>query len=463
MIDWKKHMTSCDEYSDFDDKKMVENLVKAIQCKTVSYFDISKMDGDEFLKLHKHFETAYPLVHKNMTKEIINNWSLLYHWKGTEQKELPVLFMGHLDVVPVSSGTENDWDHPCFGAEIADGYIWGRGAIDCKSLVVGLLEATEYLMKQGYQPKRDVYFAFGHDEESLGGLGTEQIMNTLKARGVTLDFVVDEGGSFADGADYGAPNTILATVGTGEKGYADVIVTTKSKGGHSSQPDPTTALGDLARAIVAIEDNKCEAGLCASIKEFYASIAPFVVEEPMKTYLSDIEKYTNELLTELEKNKKGNSFIRTTTAATQCFGSPAPNVLPQKAEAIFNFRLSPLDTLDKLMTHLKSVVAQGVEVELLKGQEPSKTSPTNTFGYNMLKELTGKYYKDTIMVPMLVLGGTDCRFFEDICDNCYRYRPFIGEIELGHLCHGTNERVSIESQIHGTKFLIDAIKIASNR
>lgn len=463
MIDWKKYMTSCDEYSDYDDKAMVENLVKAIQCKTVSYFDISQMDGDEFLKLHKHFETAYPLVHKAMTKEIINKWSLIYHWKGTEQKELPVLFMGHLDVVPVTPGTEDDWDYPCFGAEIADGYIWGRGAVDCKSLVVGLLEAAEYLIKHGYQPKRDIYFAFGHDEESLGGLGAEQIMNTLKARGIKLDLVVDEGSSYADGAEYGAEGIILATVGTGEKGYADVSVVKKSSGGHSSQPEPTTALGDLARAIVAIEDNQCEAGLCSSIKEFYTLIAPYVTQEPMKTYLSDIEKHEKEIIAELAKDKKGNSFIRTTTAATQCFGSPAPNVLPQKAEAIFNFRLSPLDSLDNLMKHLNSVVADDIEVILLKGQEPSNISSTSSYGYSMLKELTEKYYKDIIMVPMLVLGGTDCRFFEEICDHCYRYRPFIGEIELGHLCHGTNERVSIESQVHGTKFLIDAIKMASDR
>lgn len=463
MIDWKQYLGNTEAYPDFDGDKTIAVLSKAVACKTVSYFDTALMDGDEFLKLHQLFEENYPLVHKTMTKEIINDWSLLYHWKGTDSTLKPILFMGHMDVVPVTAGTEDDWEHPCFSGEIADGFVWGRGAIDCKSLVVALLSAAEYLLEHDFQPTCDIYFSFGHDEESLGGKGAEAIMNLLKSRNITLNFVIDEGSGFSDGGQYGAEGLILSTVGTVEKGYADVCVTAKSCGGHSSRPQPTTALGDLARAIVSIEDHPCDAGLCGPIQEFYQNIAPYMTLEPMKTYVTDIKKYEQDIIQELAKTPKGNSFVRTTTAATQCVGSPAPNVLPQKAEAVFNFRLSPLDSLDHLLQHLKSHVADGIEVALMKGQEPSKTSDTNSFGYQMMKELNAIYYPGTVMAPMLVTGGTDCRFFEDICDHCYRYRPFIGEIELGHLCHGTNERANIISQIHGTKYLIDAIKLGSGQ
>lgn len=450
-------MAANDLYPEIDPAKVAAHLSAAVRCQTVSYADVSRMEGAGFLALHQVLAEAFPLVHSRLEKEVVNRWSLLFRWKGSDGAQKPILFMGHLDTVPVTPGTEEDWTHPPFSGAIADGFVWGRGAVDCKSLVIGHLEAAEYLLSKGYTPKRDIYFAFGHDEESCGCEGAEGIMNLLKSRGISLEFVLDEGGSFTEGDKYGAPGVLLATVGSVEKGYADVKLQKRSIGGHSSKPGPTTALGDMARAIVALEDHQMAAGLPTTVAEFLTAIAPKVTEEPLKTLLSDISANQAAILTWLSEKNWGNAMIRTTTAATQCAGSPAPNVLPQKVEAVFNFRISPLDSVDGVLTHVKQTVGEGIDVTLIKGQEPSKTSGTDSAGYGLLCRLVGKFYPTAVVVPQLVTGGTDCRYFEEICDHCYRFRPFIGEMYLPGVIHSTDERALIEGQVQGIRFLIEMI------
>ena len=219
MENIEKYFTCAEDYSDLKKEKLAEILSKAITFPTCSYEDESLMDGDAFKNMHTFFEEAFPLVHKNMERIVVNEWSLLFHWKGSESLLKPVLFMSHLDVVPVSPGTEKDWIHEPFGGHIEGGFIWGRGAIDTKSQVVGELFAAEYLLEKGFTPKRDIYFVFGHDEETMGKNGSFSCMEYLKEKSIELEFVLDEGGGFKLGDSYGAPEDLIATIDIFEKGY----------------------------------------------------------------------------------------------------------------------------------------------------------------------------------------------------------------------------------------------------
>ena len=178
---------------------MAGRLAQALRFQTVSYEDTTKFRSEEFKGLHKFLEQSFPRVHSTLTKEVVGDYSLLYTWKGLEDGAKPILLMSHQDVVPVEPGTENSWTQPPFEGRINDGFIWGRGAMDDKVGVLGILEAVELLLAQGFQPKRTIYLAFGHDEEIGGRNGAVKLAALLQSRGVTFDYILDEGSAIADG------------------------------------------------------------------------------------------------------------------------------------------------------------------------------------------------------------------------------------------------------------------------
>ena len=125
------------------------------------------MDWSEFEKFHAFLEERYPFIHKTLQKEVVSKASLLYKWQGKNPNLKPIALLSHQDVVPVTEGTEKDWKYPPFEGTVAEGYIWGRGAIDMKNHLIGVMESIETLLEEGFQPERDVYLCFGHDEEIM--------------------------------------------------------------------------------------------------------------------------------------------------------------------------------------------------------------------------------------------------------------------------------------------------------
>lgn len=212
-----KNVVKADEII-VDENKINENLSKAIQFQTISNPDTAKINGKEFLALHDYFEKTYPKLHATLTKEVIGKYSLLYKWEGKRTDVQPVLLMAHFDVVPIESGTEEKWEHPPFAGHIADGYIWGRGTLDDKASVLGILEAVETLTTEEFQPDRTIYIAFGHDEEVGGINGAAKIAEYFQSSGIEFEYVLDEGGLVIDGMMPGV-SAPTALVGIAEKGY----------------------------------------------------------------------------------------------------------------------------------------------------------------------------------------------------------------------------------------------------
>ena len=237
-------------YPDLDAEGAVARLSQAIQCRTINYADHSLTDYSEFDKLHAHMKASYPHVMRTGVFERLGHHAVLITLPGSDETLRPCLYMSHQDVVPVVEGTEQDWTYPAFSGAVADGYIWGRGTLDIKEQVFGVLEAAEYLLARGRTFRRTAYLAFGDDEETLN-TGALAISDHLKAQGVTLEFVLDEGGGkIESGAAFGAPDLSIAQVDLMEKGYADLELTVRSIGGHSSRPYGGTSLAHLACACL---------------------------------------------------------------------------------------------------------------------------------------------------------------------------------------------------------------------
>lgn len=442
-----------------DGEQTAQRLSKALRFQTVSYQDSTKFNGKVFQAFHAYLGHAFPNVHNSLKKEICNNYSLLYTWQGNDASRKPILLMAHQDVVPVIPGTENDWVSSPFQGKMAEGYLWGRGALDDKSSLMGILEAVEALLQDGFQPKRTVYLAFGHDEE-IGGLqGAAKLAELLQSKAIQFEYVLDEGGAVVQGLISGV-SAPVALVGIAEKGYVSLELTVNSEGGHSSMPPKHTAVGILSKAITKLEDNPFPANMAptAQFLDYVGPMMPF----PQKMVLANLWLFSPLVEYLLSKSPEMNAGIRTTTAATMFSGSVKENVLPIKATAVVNFRILPGENVAGVINYVhKTIDDPRVQVRPLNfGSDPSPMSDIHSKSYKILQKTIHQISTDEeiIVAPYLVVGATDSRYFTALSDNVYRFMfNKVGPEDLKRV-HGTNERISIENYAQAVKFYYQLLR-----
>jgi carboxypeptidase PM20D1 len=422
------------------------HLGEAIRIRTISRTEGVVEDPAAFLALHAFLQAAYPRVHEAMGREIVADYSLLYTLPGSDTSLPPILLLAHQDVVPVEAGTEDDWEAPPFGGEIRDGYIYGRGATDDKGYLVAVMEAMETLLANGFQPRRTILLAFGHDEEVLGG-GAKAMAQLLKERGVHPWFVLDEGMVvLLDNPLTGKP---AALIGIAEKGYMTVRVTARSEGGHSSMPPRETAAERLSRAILAIRAHPfpghLEEGPIAGMLEALAPHLGFA----QRAVISNRWAFGPLLRSRMASTPAGDALLRTTIAPTELSGGTKENILPQEVYALVNLRLNPQDSIEGALEQLRRSVSgiDAISIEIHgTPTEPSPVSSTTSDSYALLAAAARAHAPEGAPVaPMLVLGGTDSRYYASIAENVYRFAPEWGPQSEFVRIHGTGERLSLEN------------------
>lgn len=428
-----------------------EMLGAAIRIQTVTYASGDPKPGADqpWIDLEAALRARYPTVFAKMTMEKVLTHAMLMTWTGTDASLPPVILMAHQDVVPVNPGTDADWTHGPFGGVVADGYIWGRGAMDDKGSLIAILEAGEELAKSNWTPKRTIIFAFGHDEE-VSGAGAREIYALLKSRNVTPAMVLDEGYAVLD--NYPLTNKPAALIGVAEKGYISLQITATTEGGHSSRPPRESGAVRIARALVALEENQMPADLSA--RPFNQMIEAVAADLPFATRLAFANQW---LLGSVIKDQVGgdasaNAIVRTTTAPTMMTGSIKDNVLPQRASAVVNFRIHPNDTVASVTQHVKDVTShiEGLTIAQYEngiGSEPSPVSSMDSEAYRVLEAVARTTGGGQVPVaPALVIGATDARYASAISkDAIYRFAPAIYDDADLNGFHGTNERLSVEN------------------
>jgi carboxypeptidase PM20D1 len=440
-------------------ESIAERLSGMIKIKTLTSDSMDGFDREAFLGFHKYLKKTYPLVHKKLEHEVVNEYALLYRWKGEGSNKRPFLMMAHMDVVPADERTADKWEHAPFSGDIADGYVWGRGTIDMKGQLAAVMESVEYLLDEGFKPDRDIYIALGFDEERMGVLGAKHIADLLDTRGVRLDFVIDEGGVFMDGAEMGI-NGNIATIGICEKGYADIKLTAESSGGHSSRPPKRTAVGALAKAIVALEKHQMKPALNETLRLMLDTVGGYM-RFPKNVIAANLPLTKPLLIKGFISKPAGAAMVRTTTAPTMLQGSSAPNVLAEKAEAVVNFRLSPDDNMDKLLKHIKKTVGSGINVEVLVPPHPSKVSSLDSEAYHIIEQTAKELFGGHIITPYLMVATTDSRWFTGIAEGVYLLEPFRSLSEDYRKIHAVGERLKIDSLCEGVEFFIRLVKKAA--
>ena len=371
-------------YPDLDVDAAVSHLSDAVRCRTVNYEDHSRTDFSEFDRLQALMRSSFPAVLAHGQFELIGH-AVLITISGSDPSLLPCLYMSHQDVVPVVAGTEQDWTWDAFSGAVEDGYIWGRGTLDIKEMVFGILEAAEYLLSRGQRFRRTAYLAFGDDEETLN-LGALDIAETLKSRGVRLEFVLDEGSCrLEDGACFGAPGLPIGLIELMEKGYADLELSVESRGGHSNRPFGGSSLEHLARAITAVTDHPFPCRLPEPMIGTFEALSPYITEEPFRELVRDVRGNADAIAAVCAKRPETFSYVTTTIAPTMIEGgSAACNVLPQNMRAVINFRLNEGDSIEGVLEHCRAAIGNSkVHLRYLQANDPSATARIDGFGYLM--------------------------------------------------------------------------------
>lgn len=437
-----------------DEQKAVQDMVDMIRCRTVSYRDDALIECAEYEKFEQLLKERFPRIFAACTFEKVGRTGLLFRLKG-ESDKAPVVLMAHYDVVPVE---EAYWTVPAFDGLVKDGCIWGRGTLDTKSTLCGIMQAVEAALAENYIPKNDLYLAFSGEEE-IDGDSCPQMVAHLEKNGVIPALVLDEGGAVVDNVFPGVKQP-CALVGVAEKGSVHFELEQPATTGHASSPPPHTAVGVMAKAITRIEAHpfKCRVATApAALFDTLGRHSSFLyrlIFANLRLFMPVLDILCKKTGGEL------NALLRTTAAVTRVQGSKASNVLPPKATCGINVRVMEGDSIQDAENHLrKAIKNDNISIRLIGGMDASITSDMHCAAYDLVVNAIRQTFPDAIVSPYLMLACSDSRHYCRITDKVYRFSPMhLSKQERGTI-HGNDERIPIDALLQAVAFYKRLLKM----
>jgi carboxypeptidase PM20D1 len=439
---------------DYQSAEAAGRFAELIRCRTIHPERAGENwlpdDYSEFARFRELLEKFYPLIHQQMEWELVNDHSLLYRWPG-QNSEGPLVLMAHYDVVPAE---DEQWTHLPFSGEIIENQVWGRGALDTKCTLFGIMEAAEALLKDGFTPKQDLYFAFGHDEETMGA-GAPAIVELLKGRSIRPRMVVDEGGAIIEGVFPGVKPPI-AVVGLTEKGLTDIEFTLEGSGGHASTPDRINPLAVMSKVVLQLDKNPFPASMPVEVKEMFTVLGkqmPF----GLRIVFANLWCFKPLLMAALPLvGRELNALCRTTCVFTMAEASKAANVIPDRVRMVANLRLAATENCDQALAYVTGQAVQAtararqakdplkLKVKRLYGHDSSPSTSSDSAAYKKLVEVVDSVFQNVLVTPYIMLGASDSRHFCAICDQVLRFSPLKMSKEELRSIHGINEKISFD-------------------
>lgn len=423
---------------------------------------VSKV-GDElnpkFTQFHNVMKELFPKVFAAC--DYINiDGCLVMHWHGSNPHLQPIVLMSHIDVVAASG----EWKFPPFSGTVSDGKIWGRGSSDTKCSVMAFYQAVEEMIVEGYTPACDVYLVSGCTEE-IGGSGGPKICSYFKEHNIRLYMLCDEGGGMISDPISGVKGT-FAAVGIFKKGYGDVRFTARSKGGHASAPARNTPIPRLAEFISEVErKSPFKAEFSPAVDGMFKTLAPYCQSFGLKIILANLwlfKPIIKRLLPAM--SPQAAAMLKTTIAFTMQSGSDGYNVLPENAYVCANMRFIPHQKADESIKLISETAAKyNIETEVIKKNDPSASLDLNGRPFEITSNAIRKIFPDVGIMPYVVTGATDARFYGDVCDACVRFSPVVYGPEQMAGMHGINENLEIATLPGAVDYYKEIIRLQETR
>jgi acetylornithine deacetylase/succinyl-diaminopimelate desuccinylase-like protein len=359
--------------------------------------------------------------------------NLLARLPGKDRSKRPLLLLNHMDVVPVD---RKAWTENPFGAEIKDGWIWGRGTLDMKGVAVQQLVALLAMKQSGTIPERDILFLATADEETGGVLGAQWMIEKHWDK-LNPEYVIDEGGVVT--RDMLVPDKLVFGVTVGEKQNIWLRLHAKGTAAHGSQPIPENANLTLLRAI--------EKGM---------ALPQSTKQNPV---LADMKKR----LGEMAKNKFTNAIqgntITLTTLRSGVGDPPKANVIPSAAEATFDCRLLPGVNAEEFVSEMKARINDpNVGIERLSYPPDVGASSTDTPLFRAITAAALKHHPDAVVSPILVPWSTDAVKFRKKGVIAYGLTPMVLEAAAMATMHSDGERIPISEFLKGARIYFDVLR-----
>ena len=410
-------------------------LSRMIQCNTVSIAEKTV----KFEEFHSLLPQLFPNLWKAVEYEDVEG-SILLRWKGSDPDLEPVLLMNHHDVVEATG----NWTYEPFSGAIAQGKVWGRGALDTKGGLAMMLQAAEELVSEGFVPKRDTYFVSTCTEESTG-YGGDRISSLLQQRGIRFYMVLDEGGMILHDPIGGADGT-FAMIGVGEKGFVNLKFTARSTGGHASIPGKNTPLARLAKFIAQTDKASIfQTKMSPTVAEMLHRFAPTMsgVMKPVCKHVKLFRPLLRKIMPAISPSAA--ALLRTTLAFTMAKGADGANVLPQEAWVVANMRYSHHQGKEASIEAVTKLAKQfDIETEIIKDGGASGLTDFESIQFKFMEQAVNAVFPDYKPVPYIMNGASDSRYFSRVCDHCVRFVPFKISKQQYNSVHAIDENVDMD-------------------
>jgi acetylornithine deacetylase/succinyl-diaminopimelate desuccinylase-like protein len=366
--------------------------------------------------------------------------SLVTRIEGTDPTAPSLLLMGHTDVVPVNP---EGWSRDPFGAEIVDGFVWGRGAVDMLNETATMAVALRRLADSGFTPRGTLIYLAVADEEALGTWGAKWLVEHERDA-VYADYVLTESGGFQIPTVEGPRLPVMAD----EKGTHWSKVTVHGTPGHASQPFRTdNAVVVAAEVVRRLSEYEPPAQIGDTWRRFVEGMhyPPDFRDALLKG--DELTEFARTL--PLGLSRVVYSCTHMTFAPTVIHGGTKTNVIPDKVELQVDIRTLPGETAEDVHYHLRKALGDLYEaVEIQGNDDPSTASPIDTPLWDALSRVSGRLVEGSALVPFVMVGGTDNRFFRRAGSVGYGFSLFSQRLtfeDYATMFHGNDERIDQES------------------
>jgi len=383
-------------------------------------------------------------------------WARLPHTTGEAKR--PIILLNHMDVV---TSDASHWRVPPFSGEIKDGYLWGRGAQDMKDEGLAQLVVMVMLKREKIALDRDVIFLAVSDEEA-DGTGTDWFISHQRDLLENAEFLINEGGeNLLEGG-----KVRYVGVDVGEKTTYWLHVVAHGTPGHASRPNPDSAPNRLVRALDRIIAYRTPLRVLPVVDEFLREMAPYEPTEEA-AYYRNVKKAIEDkkFQQQLERDESLNFLLRDTISLTMMGGSGQTNVIPAEAWANLDVRILPGGDPKAVLEAVRRVVNDpNVTVEPLNAEfRVANYSGTDNALYAAIREVAGKYFPGTPVVPHITSGYTENQRYRPLGIVAYGFNPYTATDEEGNTEHGNDERIRVEEVRRGPRVLFDVVAAVAGK